>query len=257
MMYLIFYHYICIRFIEQIKRTMKKLVLKSFVMSVVLMTSVSANAQISLGNLGDAIGKVVGGDVASVISGNNNVTAETLAGTWSYQQPAVEFESSNLLKKAGGKIASATIEKKLVTQFAKVGITAGKFMMTFNADGTFAAIKNGQTSTSGKYTISGEKIIFSYLEGAANVTGYAQIQDGVLSITFDSSKLLDVVSKVGSISSNSSLSTIGTLAKSFDGMKSGMKFTKYVAPVEKTTTVKSKTSSKNTSKKKSTKKRKK
>jgi hypothetical protein len=234
---------------------MKKSMLKSLAMGIMLMASVSANAQINLGNLGKVVSSAIGSsDLTSVLTGSNNVTKETLAGTWSYQEPAVIFESSNLLKQAGGKMAAAVIEKKLATQFAKVGITAGKFMVTFTADGTFATYKSGKATTSGTYTISGSKITFSYLQGSANVSGYAQLENNSLSLTFDSSKLLDVVGKVSKYSGNSTLSTVSSLAKSFDGMKSGLAFTKYVAPVATTTPATTTTSTKKATAKKTTKK---
>lgn len=237
---------------------MKNSMLKSLAMGIMLLTSVSVNAQINLGNLGKVVNSAIGGsDLTSVITGKNNVTKATLTGTWSYQKPSVIFESSNLLKKAGGEMATSIIEKKLAAQFSKVGITAGKFMVAFTEDGKFTTYKDGQATASGTYSLNGSKITFSYLEGSANVSGYAQLENGSLSLTFDSSKILDVVGKVSKYSSNSTLSMVSTLAKSFDGMKSGLSFTKYVAPAKtsatKTTTTKS---TKKTTAKKSTSNRK-
>jgi hypothetical protein len=235
---------------------MKKNLFRNVVIGAFLMASVSASAQINLGNLGKGLSSVLGSELSSVISGSNDVTAETIAGTWSYQEPAVAFESSNLLKQAGGQVASATIVKKLSTQLNKVGITPGKFLITFTTDGKFSVVKNGVVTTSGSYTISGSKITFSYLEGTANIPGYAQLKNDNLSLLFDSSKILSVFSKIGKVASNSTLGTISSLAGSFDGMKTGLSFVKYVAP-KTTATTTSKTSKKaTTKKKKSTKKRK-
>lgn len=245
---------------------MKRNLCKVIVMGIVLMTSLSASAQINLGNLAKGIGQVLGNDLSSVISGKNNVTKETLAGTWTYAEPAVSFESSNLLKQAGGEIVASTIEKKLATQFSKVGITPGKFMITFGEDGTFSTVKNGNTTTSGTYSINGSKITFSYLEGTANVSGYAQMVNNKLSLSFDSSKLLGVIGKISKYTSGT-LSTVSSLASSFDGMKTGLAFAKYVAPakvaapattttVKKAATTSTKKATKKTAKKKTTKKRK-
>src|SRR5574344_2541084 len=122
---------------------MKKIFFKGLVMGAFLMASVSANAQFDLSNLGKAVSSAVGGNLSSLITGKNNVSKEDIVGTWSYQQPAVIFESSNLMKQAGGQIASATIEKKLSSQFAKAGITPGKYLITFTADGNFQVTKAG------------------------------------------------------------------------------------------------------------------
>ena len=211
---------------------MKKTMLKSAFMGILLMAATNANAQINLSNLG----KVVSSELSSVISNKNNATKESLVGTWNYSEPAVSFESNNLLKQAGGKIASNAIEKKLSSQFQKAGIMPGNFQVKFAEDGTFTTYKNGSATTSGTYTLDGQKIKLNYLEGTAAVTGYAQIQDGNLSITFDSSKLLGVISKASKYAGSSTLSTISSLAGSYDGMRSGMAFSKYVAPAATTTT---------------------
>ncbi len=72
-------------------------------------------------------------------------TPETIdmTGTWTYSGSAVEFESDNLLMKAGGAAAATMAENKLNEQLTKVGIKEGQMSFTFNADSTF-------TSTVGK-----------------------------------------------------------------------------------------------------------
>src|SRR5574344_1059357 len=164
---------------------MKNNVFKAVVLGVALMTSASASAQIDLGSLAKGVGQALGNNLTSIISGNNNVTTETITGTWSYQEPAIAFESSNLLKQAGGQVASSILEKKLATQFTKVGITPGKFLITFGSDGTFSTTKNGSVTSSGTYTIDGSKITFAYLAGAAKISGYAQMNGEKLSLSFD------------------------------------------------------------------------
>ena len=216
------------------------------------MTSLSASAQIDLGNLGKVVSSAIGGEAGSIISSKNNVSKENIVGTWTYKQPSISFESNDLLKQAGGQLTSAAIEKKLAEQFTKVGITAGKFLITFGSDNTFSTIKNGVVTTSGTYVLNGSKITFSYLEGSAKITGYAQMKNGLLSISFDSSKVLDVMSKMSKYSANTTLSTISSLAGSFNGMKTGVALAKYVAPVAKKTTTAKTTVAKKTTVKKAT-----
>ena len=216
------------------------------------MTSLSASAQIDLGNLGKVVSSAIGGEAGSIISSKNNVSKENIVGTWTYKQPSISFESNDLLKQAGGQLTSAAIEKKLAEQFTKVGITAGKFLVTFGNDNTFSTVKNGAVTTSGTYVLNGSKITFSYLEGSAKITGYAQMKNGLLSISFDSSKVLDVMSKMSKYSANTTLSTISSLAGSFNGMKTGVALAKYVAPVAKKTTTAKTTVAKKTTVKKAT-----
>ncbi|MDY0154848.1 MAG: DUF4923 family protein [Prevotella sp.] len=233
---------------------MKNFFVKSVVLGAILMTSLSASAQIDLGNLGKVVSSAIGGEAGSIISSKNNVSKENIVGTWTYKQPSISFESNDLLKQAGGQLTSAAIEKKLAEQFTKVGITAGKFLITFGSDNTFSTIKNGVVTTSGTYVLNGSKITFSYLENSAKITGYAQMKNGLLSISFDSSKVLDVMSKMSKYSANTTLSTISSLAGSFNGMKTGVALSKYVAPVaKKTTTAPKKTTVKKTTVKSTTK----
>ncbi len=216
------------------------------------MTSLSASAQIDLGNLGKVVSSAIGGEAGSIISSKNNVSKENIVGTWTYKQPSISFESNDLLKQAGGQLTSAAIEKKLAEQFTKVGITAGKFLITFGSDNTFSTIKNGVVTTSGTYVLNGSKITFSYLENSAKITGYAQMKNGLLSISFDSSKVLDVMSKMSKYSANTTLSTISSLAGSFNAMKTGVALAKYVSPVAKKTTTAKTTVAKKTTVKKAT-----
>ena len=67
------------------------------------------------------------------------------------------------------------------------------------------------------------------------------MKNGLLSISFDSSKVIDVMSKMSKYSANTTLSTISSLAGSFNGMKTGVALSKYVAPVAKKTTTAPKT----------------
>lgn len=216
------------------------------------MTSINASAQIDLGNLGKVVSSAIGAEAGSIITSKNNVSKENIIGTWTYKQPSISFESNDLLKQAGGQLTSAAIEKKLAEQFTKVGITAGKFLITFGSDNTFSTIKNGVVTTSGTYVLNGSKITFSYLENSAKITGYAQMKNGLLSISFDSSKVLDVMSKMSKYSANTTLSTISSLAGSFNAMKTGVALAKYVAPVAKKTTTAKTTVAKKTTVKKAT-----
>ena len=76
----------------------------------------------------------------------NAVTGKSTAdmtGTWSYTGSAIEFESDNLLQKAGGAVAATAAEKKLDEQLAKVGIKAGQ--MSFHSTPTaHSAPKEGK-----------------------------------------------------------------------------------------------------------------
>ena len=65
------------------------------------------------------------------------MTVADLVGTWKYNAPACEFQSDDLLKKAGGSLVSNQIEEKLSGIYSKVGLTADQFSYTFAADSSF------------------------------------------------------------------------------------------------------------------------
>ena len=49
-------------------------------------------------------------------------------GTWSYQAPECQFESDQLLAKAGGEVAAKEVEEKLQTIYDKIGLTSIKYI---------------------------------------------------------------------------------------------------------------------------------
>ena len=73
--------------------------------------------------------------ITSIFSDKKVATIDDLVGEWTYTEPAVVFMSENLLKKAGGKLASSAIEKTIETQLNRVGITKGAMKMTFTRNG--------------------------------------------------------------------------------------------------------------------------
>lgn len=119
--------------------------LKSLLASLGLAFAVNSHAQ-----LGDILRSVAGGaatqseqsgsagqGITAVLQnliGTATVSSSSLNGTWVYESPAVVFESSNLLKKAGGSLVTGTIEKKMQTYLTKIGFAPGKVEITFDGN---------------------------------------------------------------------------------------------------------------------------
>jgi hypothetical protein len=158
----------------------------------------------------------------------NNTKSGSIVGTWTYSEPSVEFESSNLLAKAGGAVAANKLVSKLSPYYEKVGIKAGKFTITFKDDNTCVVDINGKSQTA-NYTYSSSnhtlKITGQNL-GLSFGTAYATVSSTQLSLTFDSTKLMTLAQGIASSSSNTTVKTLSSLASSFDGMKTGFKFTR-------------------------------
>ena len=159
----------------------------------------------------------------NAVTGKN--TAD-MTGTWSFTGSAIEFESDNLLQKAGGAVAATAAEKKLNEQLAKVGIKAGQMTFTFNADSTFSA-KLGQKNMKGSYSYntSTHKVNLKFAK-LIGMNAKMNCTSGNMDLLFESDKLLKLITFLSSKSSNATLKSIGSLANSYNGMMLGFSLQK-------------------------------
>lgn len=210
---------------------MKKNIIKYAAMALMLMSGANANAQIDLGNIlgglsgnsGSTTGNVISG-LTSIFSSNKQATANNIVGTWSYDSPAIVFDSDDLLTKTGAALAASKIETKLQTTLSKYGITKDKFNITFKNDGTFTETIKGKTY-SGKWTIKDSKLQLTYARKTMEIT--TQKEGNKLMFVTDATKLLTLVQTLGAkTATSSSLSTITALAKNIKGMKVGLTLVK-------------------------------
>lgn len=170
----------------------------------------------------------VGGLISSLTSifdASKTATADQLVGTWKYTEPAIVFESDNALQNIGGKVASATIEKKLQQQFSKYGIKKGAMKMTFDKDGNFTQTIGSKT-LSGTYTVSGKEVKLTYTGGISQLVGTTQVSGSSLLIVMKADKLLKYAGTLGKLTGNSTVSTLSSLLGSYDGMEIGLRLEK-------------------------------
>lgn len=188
--------------------------------------------------LGDILGGVINaaaeqggggilGNILASVTGSITTTQNNLIGTWTYTAPAVQFESENLLSQAGGTAMATKIEDKLVSVYKMAGITPGKLSFTFTKDGKVSYTVGSKTQT-GTYVFDAkQKVITITTAGGRSINSYITISGANMSLCFDSSKVLSLFSAAGSLSNTSStLGSIGTIAQSYSGMKTGFKFKK-------------------------------
>jgi len=177
--------------------------------------------------LGDILGAATNGqtigNVLGSVLGTNTMTQQNLIGSWTYSQPGVAFTSDNLLAQAGGEVAATTIKQKVEPMFKKVGIKSSNTKMQFNEDGTFVASIAGK-QLSGNYTFDAKtsQVVLSTL--LLNLTCYAKRNSDGIALLFESTKLLTLLQTMSALSGNTSLQTIGDLAKSYDGLRLGFDF---------------------------------
>ena len=160
--------------------------------------------------------------ITSIFSDKKVATIDDLVGEWTYTEPAVVFMSENLLKKAGGKLASSAIEKTIETQLNKVGITKGAMKMTFARNGRFTQTIAGRRLR-GTFTIKGKEVVLKYAGEIKQLVGTTQVDGNDLLIVMDASKMLTYLKAIGSISGNASLKTATSLLGSMDGMLCGLR----------------------------------
>ena len=118
---------------------MKKIITILSLIAAIMLTPLSASAQ----SASDILSKLGLGTVANNILGSGKVTIADIEGNWDYVEPAVEFKSDNLLKKAGGSVASTTVVNKLRPYYKTIGID--KMTLAVDSAGNFK-MKIGRAS---------------------------------------------------------------------------------------------------------------
>lgn len=202
------------------RTNMKKNFLSLSLLVALMLTATTAQAQ----SWSDLFNKDNISKVVNAITGN--AQSIDMTGTWNYQGSAVEFESDNLLMKAGGAAAATMAENKLDEQLSKIGIKEGQMSFTFNADSTFTSTV-GKKKLSGTYSYnaSTKQVDLKYLK-LLNLHAKVNCTSNSLELLFKSDKLLKLMAFIGSKSNSTALKTVSSLADNYDGMMLGFQLEK-------------------------------
>ena len=192
---------------------MKRLVFWQLFVAALLLTS-NSHAQ----SIKDLFNKE---NIEKAVNAVTGKSTADMTGTWSYTGSAIEFESENLLKKAGGTVAASAAEQKLDEQLAKLGIKEGQLSFTFNTDSTFISTL-GKRKLNGTYSYNPTTgmLQLKYMKLIpmnAKVNYTTQQMD----LLFEADKLLKLITFLSSKSSSATLKAISSLADSYDGMMLG------------------------------------
>lgn len=195
-------------------------------------TNTSSSNSNGTSTLGSVLGNVATGNTSGLLGSilgafGATTNANTIIGSWTYQQPSIQFESSNLLAQAGGAVASQTIVNKIQPYYEKVGLKPGVAKIVLNANNTCAITLSTRT-INGTYTYNASAGTIT-VQGATGIklfTAYVSVSLSQLSLTLDTTNLLNMLQNVGANSSNSTLSGISNISSSVKGMKTGFLFTK-------------------------------
>ena len=172
-----------------------------------------------------SIGSIISGLLNNVIGSGTFSKEDLCAHTWKYCKPGCAFTSENLLAKAGGEIAANKVEEKLSTYYNKFGFNSSNTQFTFTTDGNFSAQIDGKP-WQGTYTFD-EKTHAIHLKGLLlSASGYATKTTNGISLLLDQKKLLNLIKMLSAFKGSSTLSAVGTIANSYDGMRVGFEMTK-------------------------------
>lgn len=168
-------------------------------------------------NIKDALGGVV--DELT----NKQINVE---GEWVFEESAIEFESDDLLKKAGGALAASQLKEKMNEALEKIGITKGSFEYWFDA--TNFSSQMGKIPSKGTYTIDQENktMTMSYAANLIKSECKVKCSGDKLTLLFKADKLLEIVALIAGKSETASLKTLSGLLNEYDGCNIGFEMTR-------------------------------
>ena len=210
------------------KKTQKMKHLKRILVALVVAASTSYALAFDWKQLGSALGNSGLGDVVNNVIATDSITVKDVTGAWTYSGPAVSFQSDDLLKKAGGAAAAATVESKLAPYFERAGLDG--MQLTFDGNGNVSMTLKGGRTINGTVA-QGEKagqLVFHFSRLGSklgSITAY--VTKGInLSIMMDVTKLRDLVSAIAKYTKNSTADTASTLLSQYNGIYAGVKLKK-------------------------------
>ena len=161
-------------------------------------TDTSGNTSGTTGTVSALLGGLLEG-----VLGNSTLTEQNILGTWTYSGSSVDGYLTNL------------------------GFNQNTCQFTFNADKTFNGMIAGKRF-SGNYTLNTNKntLKLTYLAGLSHTAVHVALNGGKLSLLFDADKFKTILSTLGTLSGNSTVSTLTNLLGSYDGMLVGLELRK-------------------------------
>lgn len=174
------------------------------------------------------------GDIVGQITSTDKFQLTDIAGNWSYKSPAVSFKSDKAINKLGGAAAATTLERKLESYYRTAGISGMSLNITHAGDSVADfALKVGKLPLKGTLAKDGEtgNLIFKFAGTGRLSPGELPAKaeknaTGELSITFDASKFIEILSKVAAFTNNASAKALSSMLSSYDGIYIGAKMGK-------------------------------
>lgn len=185
----------------------------------------STAASDTTANSGNGILGTIGSLIGNAVA-NNKFSIDDLVGTWNYVSPAVSFDSDNALMKIGGVGAATAVEDKLKPYYQKLGFE--KTVLTVDAEHNFT-LKAGMLTLKGTISKNEEDQSLEFNFNAfgkislGKVKAHATKAGDTLNLTFDATRMVQILTKISSKLNIQTLTTLSTLLDSYDGIYMGFK----------------------------------
>lgn len=168
------------------------------------------------------------GQTIANATATSKFTVDDLVGTWKYQSPGIAFKGDNTLANIGGAAAATTIENRLAPYYKKAKLT--NITLTVDSQHNFAfkttygTFKGTVSKQSGSETLTFNfnvlgKVSIGHIDAIATKAG------NQLNITFDASRLIEILKKLPKVTSNASFSTISSILDNYDNIYIGFRMT--------------------------------
>lgn len=174
----------------------------------------------------EALGSMVGS-----LTSSGKFELSSLVGTWTYESPAVAFKSDNALNKIGGAAASATIEKKLEPYYRTLGLNRMAMVVEAEGDSIYNfALQLGKLPVKGTLSKDGDEGMLTFNFAASGLLKLGSLSakaetdaTGKLSLTFDATRFMEIISKIAGATGNATLKSVTKLLDGYDGLYIGAK----------------------------------
>lgn len=164
-------------------------------------------------------------DVVMGLLGTKNVAANSIEGHWTYSTPCLVFSSQNLLASMGSNLITSKVNSGMNAALTKVGLKPGALKLEFGGDGTCVLTLNGK-SLNANYAINGSTLTLTLPVTRQSIPMNVNVQSKTLQFAMKVDKLLVLLQNLSSSAQSgmSTLNTVATMLKNYDGMQLGLQF---------------------------------
>lgn len=201
---------------------MRQIMTIFFALLMLVSCGSSKNNAINKGMNPDEVFTITEDDIAREIRQINSL----IKGEWTYKGPSVDVSGKNVLAGIGKPIAKSKLKKKLKEAFTKIGLNKARPQFIFNEDGSCAiSLLGKKLNGTYNYNPDQDKIYIKW-HGLPITARLKRDGKKKLHITFDTDKLLSLLTLAGSFSDSSTIKALSKLMDNYDDVMVGFELKK-------------------------------